>query len=545
MIKIVSVEEMRGIEKAADAGGLSYDQMMENAGRAVAQAIQDRVHDLAGKRVAILVGPGNNGGDGLVAGHYLAQASAQVAAYLVKPRPADDRNLVRIRESGALVALASEDQRSRVLKNLAASSDVLIDAVLGTGFHLPLSGAPKEVLEEVKAAMDKRPRPAFIAAVDCPSGVDCDSGDRADEVLTANLTVTLAAAKRGLLIFPAAGAVGELVVADIGIPAGQKELSSVDVDMATPSQVRPWLPVRAKDAHKGTFGRAIVVGGSVNYPGSVALAAEAAYRVGAGLVTLAAPSSLQAALAGLLPEATWILLPSEMGAIAVDAAGIVREEMANAQAMLIGPGFGLDPSTEAFVARLLGLEAAPHAGIGFVHERGVPPSESDVAPASVWDADGLKLLARLPEWWRALPKETVLTPHPGEMAVMTGEDKQAIQKDRVGCAQHWSKTWGQVVVLKGAHTVVAAADGRTTVLPFATAALARAGTGDVLAGAIVGLRAQGVGAYESAVLGGFLHGRAGELAAETLGTTASVLAGDVVEALAMAIAELEALPAGS
>ncbi len=234
-----------------------------------------------------------------------------------------------------------------------------------------------------------------------------------------------------------------------------------------------------------------------------------------------------------------------MGAIAVDAAGIVREEMANAQAMLIGPGFGLDPSTEAFVARLLGLEAAPHAGIGFVHERGVPPSESDVAPASVWDADGLKLLARLPEWWRALPKETVLTPHPGEMAVMTGEDKQAIQKDRVGCAQHWSKTWGQVVVLKGAHTVVAAADGRTTVLPFATAALARAGTGDVLAGAIVGLRAQGVGAYESAVLGGFLHGRAGELAAETLGTTASVLAGDVVEALAMAIAELEALPAGS
>lgn len=544
MTKIVSVEEMRAIEKAADASGLSYDEMMENAGRAVAQAIQDRVRDLTGKRVAILVGPGNNGGDGLVAGHYLAQAGAQVAAYLVKPRPDDDHNLARMRESGALVALASEDHRSRVLKNLAASSEVLIDAVLGTGFRLPLTGAAKEVLEEAKAAIEKRSRPPFVAAVDCPSGVDCDSGEHAEQALTADMTVTLAAVKRGLLTFPAAGDVGELVVADIGIPVDQKELKGVDVDMATPSEVRKWLPARPKDAHKGTFGRAIVVGGSVNYPGSVALAAEAAYRVGAGLVTLAAPSSLQAALAGLLPEATWILLPSEMGAIDVDAAAIVRAEMANAQAMLIGPGFGLDDTTEAFVAKLLGREAAPHAGIGFVHERGAQPAEGEVAPASVWDADGLKLLAKLPEWWRSLPRETILTPHPGEMAVLTGEDKDAIQKDRIGRGQHWAKTWGHVVVLKGAHTVVAAPDGRTAVLPFATAALARAGTGDVLAGAITGLRAQGVRAYESAVLGGFLHGRAGELAAEALGTTASVLAGDVVDALPLAIAEMEALPAG-
>jgi hydroxyethylthiazole kinase-like uncharacterized protein yjeF len=537
--KIVTVEQMKAIEKAADSSGLSYDQMMENAGRAVAEAVRRRQPALTGKRVVVLVGSGNNGGDGLVAADQLAESGAQIAAYLVKARAEADPHLARVRGRGALIAVAADDQRARVLHNALGSADVVIDAVLGTGIKLPLEGAAKRVLGTAKKVLSGRQSRPLIVAVDCPSGLDCDTGELAEEALTADLTVTLAAAKPGHFRMPGAAAVGELSVADIGIPADQKELSAITLEVASTDELRSWLPERPVDAHKGTFGRVIVVAGSINFPGAAMLAGLGAYRIGSGLVTLATASSLQALIAPRLPEATWILLPHELGAISADAADVLRGELPKADAFLFGPGFGQDPTTAAFLdALLLGRQEIHRPRIGFVHDEEPSATGSPLLPPCVVDADGLKLLASLPDWPTRLPPESILTPHPGEMAVLTGEKIGAIQSDRIGTASRWAAAWGHVVVLKGAYTVVAEPGGRTSVIPIATPALARAGTGDVLAGAIVGLRGQGLDPYRSAVLGAYLHGRAGQVSALNVGSPASVLAGDVADALPTAIAGL-------
>jgi len=538
--KIASVAEMRRIEVASDAGGWTYAQMMERAGAAVAEAILRRVEAPTGMRIVVLAGTGNNGGDGLVAGRILAEAGAQVSVYLVNARPGDDPHVAALKKSGNLVAVAEEDHRQRVLKNLLSTAEVVIDAVYGTGLELPLRGAGKELLKACGAALQERTARPLIVAVDCPSGLDCDSGALADETLRADVTVTLAAAKPGLLRFPGAERVGDLEVADIGINPSLQELQRLQVELVTESMAAGWLPARPRDSHKGTFGKALVVAGSTSYPGAAGLAAEAAYRVGAGLVTLAVPTPIQAFLVPLLPEATWIVLPHELGMLCGDAAAVLRRELHGSTAMLLGPGFGLEDATADFLSRLFDAEERiQRGGIGFLHTGGQEEEAHAGMPRAVVDADALKLMAKLPEWPRALPAFTILTPHPGEMAALTGLTIEAIQADRIGCARSWAKTWGHVVVLKGAFSIVAHPDGRVRVLPFATAALARAGTGDVLAGAIVGLVAQGLQAFDAASLGAYLHGRAGELAAQELGSTASVLAGDVGEALILAMAELQ------
>jgi hydroxyethylthiazole kinase-like uncharacterized protein yjeF len=543
--KIVNVAQMKAIEAAADEAGVSYAMMMDAAGNAVAENILARVGCAGDHKVVILCGPGNNGGDGLVAAHRLAETGANVAVYSTRPLDEADIKVKRLREKGLLLVDAQNDQRWRVLKNLIHGATVLVDAVLGTGARLPVGGAPGDLLRQARRLLEERSsEPPLKVAVDVPSGLDCDTGALDPAAIPADLTVTFAAAKRGQFIFPGAGAVGELAVADIGIDAALPELASVNLVLASSEAVRAMLPARPRDAHKGTFGRVLVVAGSVNYTGAAHLAGSAAYRVGAGLVTLAVPAVLHAMLAGQLPEATWLLLPHEMGVIAGSAAPMVRAEFGRTQALLVGPGFGLEKETGRFVRELLGAQApveARRAPIGFqapsTATPGPGPAEANMPPL-VMDADGLKLLAQVDDWPRRLPRTAVLTPHPGEMAVLTGLSKDAIQADRVGVAQKYAAEWGHVVVLKGAFTIVAAPDGRATLLPFATPALARAGTGDVLAGAIAGLLAQGLEPYEAAVAGGYLHGLAGVLAAQALGSTAAVLAGDVLEGLIEAMASL-------
>ncbi len=539
MAKIVSVEQMRTIEKAVDESGHTYEDMMALAGRAVADEIRKRMEPMNGRRVVILAGSGDNGGDGLVAGYHLAEEGAQVSVYLSKARAEDDPNLARLKERGILVAEAEQDQRWRVLGNMLSTADIVVDSVLGTGLSLPLRGAAKELLDTARKALRAREVRPFVVAVDCPSGLDCDSGEIAPEALSADLTVTLAAAKPGLLRFPGAEQVGEIVVGDIGVPERQPELAEVELGLATAEMVRPWLPPRPRNSHKGTFGRAVVVGGSVTLPGAAALAGEGAYRVGAGLVTLAVPSSVQGLLAPQLAEATWILLPHEIGLLNEDAVDVLMEKLEGVDAVLIGPGLGQDKPTRRFMGRLLGLEVTANRGkLGFVaKEEEVTPAEVNLPPA-VLDADALKLLKDIPDWNERLPGGSVLTPHPGEMAILSGEDKDEIQNNRVDVARQYAERWGHVLVLKGAFTVVAGPEGRAVVLPFANSALATAGTGDVLAGAIVGLRAQGVAPFEAAVLGCYLHARAGEIAAFGLGSEAAVVAGDVPHALAEAIHDL-------
>ncbi len=565
MVKVVTVEQMRAIEKATDAAGVSYDEMMQRAGRAVAEVVKQILgEESAGKRVAVLVGPGNNGGDGLVAARILRQETqAEVGCYLLKPRAEDDKVFVAARDAGVFIAVAADDQRWRVLKNLVGAADVVIDALLGTGARLPITGDMEKLLKNAATALERlpfgsaepqvpilwpaapappTPRRPMIVAVDCPSGLDCDTGALDPLTIPADFTVTFAAVKRGQLAFPGAAAVGELIVADIGTPPDLPELTAIPVEMATGHGVGGLLPPRPRDAHKGTFGRVVVLAGSVNYTGAAVLAAEAAYRVGAGLVTLAVPEAIQPVLAAHLREATWLLLPHDMGVLNADALEVLHEEVGEYDALLLGPGLGRAEPVAEFVRGFFeGPEQAKKGSIGFVAPARAEGSASrlEVRSPLVVDADGLNLLAEIERWWELLPEGTILTPHPGEMARLSGLDRQAIQADRLGVAAQKAGEWGCVVVLKGAFTVVADPGGRVVVVPFATDALATAGTGDVLAGCIAGLLAQHVPPFEAAVAGAYLHGLAGRLAAERI-TSRAVVAGDVLAALPAAFARLEA-----
>ena len=540
-MKLVTVSQMKAIEKEADASGLTYDQMMENAGRGLEEVIQDLGIEEEDREAFGLVGAGNNGGDTLVALALLAADGWQTRAYLIKRK--EDALVQRLKDAGGEVMQADEDENFESLIEFIQTASIVLDGVLGTGIKLPLKEDVADILDHALASIEAAEVPAFVIAVDCPSGVDCDSGEAADECIPADLTVTMAAVKQGLLKLPAYELVGELQVVDIGLPPDLKSWNALQTEVAEEEMVAAVLPERPLDSHKGTFGTALIVAGSVNYTGAALLSGQAAYRVGAGLVTLAVPTPLHAALSGQFPEATWILLPHEMGVVSAGAADVLSRNLERATAMLIGPGLGMENTTREFIENLLTGKSAPKKGaghIGFVHEEGEKKEEkSEKLPPMVFDADGLKLLASIKNWHKLLPEHTVLTPHPGEMSVLTGLATEEIQQDRIGIASRFAKEWDHVVVLKGAFTLIASPDGRVTMIPVASPALARAGTGDVLAGLIVGLRAQGLDAFDAAVAGAWIHAQAGLYAADDLGTTASVLASDLLNSIPDVLSDLE------
>lgn len=507
MYKYLSVAQMVAVEKAADASGISYARMMENAGKNLADVVFVAYSQIEERSILGLVGKGNNGGDTLVALADLAQRGWRTAAYLLGGRETGDPLVTRLQQAGGELVKGDDDSGYQQLKFLVGQHSVLLDGLLGTGIHLPLRPPVPAALQAVRQAMQEAARPPAVVAVDCPSGVDCDSGEAAAETLHAELTVCMAAVKKGLLAFPAFNYVGHLEMVGIGLPDDFPALVQIERFMADRDYMHAHLPRRPLDAHKGTFGTALIVAGSLNYSGAVLLSGQAAYRCGTGLVTLASPAPLHAALAGVIPEATWLLLPHHEGAVSEEAAPQLLNNLGRATAMLVGPGFGLAETSGRFISRLLAA-------------KGLPPL--------VFDADGLKLLAAIPEWYQQLPPMSILTPHPGEMAVLTGLSTAEIQAARVETAERYARQWGQVVVLKGAFTVVASPDGQTAVIPVASPALSSAGSGDVLAGLTVGLRAQGLDAFPAAVTAAWLHAQAGLAAARRLGGTAGVLAGDLV-----------------
>ncbi len=537
-IKVFTVAEMVAAEKAADAAGHSYARMMELAGSRVAEAVLER-YEVAGRQVLVLVGPGNNGGDGLVAGRHLAEAGASVAFYLFKPRDAAaDENMANVEAMGLEVLAAEYDQRFRVLRHRLRVTDIVIDALLGTGVSRPIDGSLAALMEQVMAGLiERRSRPTaepglisvaemppmddeaspraartrpVVVAVDCPSGLNCDTGELDPLTMTADHTITFAGPKRGHFRFPGAAACGELIVADIGIDSGLPAVVAAPVELATSRLAHRLLPERPIDGHKGTFGTALIAAGSIRYWGAPALAARGALRSGVGLVTLAVPQRLRPALAGQFPEATYPAV-TDTDVLGVSTANLLLASLESYQAILVGPGLG---DAGSFLAALLDGLRAPETGR---------------CPPLVVDADGLNLLAAMPEWSGKLPPNSILTPHPGEMARLVGRSLNAIRdEDRVELAREQAAEWGHVVVLKGAYTMIAAPDGRATLLPFANPVLAVGGSGDVLAGIIVGLMAQGMEPYPAAVLGGYLHGAVGQMASDFWGR-AGLLAGELAD----------------
>lgn len=552
---IVTTSQMQAVERAANAAGLSYEQMMENAGHAVAEAIASQF-DIAGVRMLVLVGPGNNGGDGLVAARYLAQMGAVVAVYVWKRQIEGDKNWALLGATGVEKILSSDHESQALLTHLLNESGVIVDALLGTGATRPIEGSLAELLDQTKAVVENRRRltegalvePArpvpndeigpVVVALDVPSGLNSDTGEVDPHTLPADLTVTLAAVKRGHILLPGPEVVGQLVVGDIGLGEAHYP-ADITIEMATSATVAALLPERPVSAHKGAFGTAMIVAGSMSYTGAAILAGQAALRSGVGMVAMAPPQLIHPILASRLAEAIYVPLPHTEGAIAPEASRLLYSRMAEADALLIGPGLTQSPPAIAFLKEFLSGKAstAPRA-VGFRRGGVETPSEAtNSLPPLVLDADALNILAGLEEWWRLLPPACILTPHPGEMARLTKSTVAEVQARRLEVAAEMAVQWGQVVLLKGAYTIVAAPDSRMMVLPFANPALAKAGSGDVLAGTIVGLRAQGVEAFEAAVAGAYLHGLAGELARESLSATA-VIAGDLVSFLPQAIRQI-------
>ncbi len=517
-MKVVTAEQMREIDRRAASIGLTTETLMENAGRAVAEATRKYIGNVIGRHILVLVGPGNNGGDGLVASRYLDDWGAEVNIYLCSQRSTADKNLASAKERGISIIQVDRDEGFSDLDKSLSSSEVVIDAVFGTGKSRRVEGVFKQVLTRVAAAKQSNPK-LIVIAVDLPSGLDSDTGAVDPSCPHADVTVTLGYPKFGLFNFPGAERAGEVIVADIGIPPSLAD--NITTELITEEWVRSALPKRPLDANKGSFGRVLVVAGSINYIGAAYLACMGAARVGAGLVTLSTASSLQPVLAAKLTEVTYAPLPeAEAGVIAAGATSVLKRWLPDYEVLLMGCGLGQKAPVAEFVKSTL-----------FDLPQGSPR-------ALVLDADALNIVAQVPGWWQKLSQDAILTPHPGEMARLAGISVSEVQRQRLQITGKAATEWRKVIVLKGAYTIVAAPDGRVKISQVANPGLASAGTGDVLSGVIAGLVAQGLSLFEAAACGVYLHGQAAEKVKQELGN-AGMLASDLLPLLPKVITEVK------
>src|SRR5438067_497902 len=497
MEKIVTAAQMRHAEELTEKAGTSTAQLMQNAGAAAARVIAEALARGGPEaRVLVLCGPGNNGGDGLVAAERLSERGYAVAAYTFRRQePVPSRPLV----------IRHEDDTDLVaLRRMVEGSTVIVDALLGTGRLRPIAGPLAAIFDAVRNATP----PRVVVALDVPSGVDADTGAADPHTLPATITITLGFLKRGLL-GRGAELAGHVVTVDIGM--APEAAMDVPLWRVAEEDVRARIPARPRDVNKYSAGAVLVVAGSRRFTGAPQLAALGAARAGAGLVTLATGASTHPILAAHLLEPTFLVLKDDEHGVLDPASAVaeIRQAAPRYRALLVGPGLARVENT----VRLLEL---------LVCEDGLPQG----LPV-VLDAEGLTSLARIDRWPERKRYPLVLTPHSGEMARLCGGEGQEIEAQRFDVAPEKAREWGVVVVLKGNPTVTAGPDGSAAVNSTGGPNLASGGTGDVLGGIIAALIAQGATPFDAAVAGVYLHGRAGDDLAERYGDRGT-LAGDLV-----------------
>lgn len=485
--------------------------LMERAGGGVADFIQHRFSPLRGKTATILCGKGNNGGDGFVVARLLRQRHAKVTVLLLAPGGDLSRDAAMMYRRWLRVAGKSSTRQFRSSEQagaMLASSDFIVDALLGTGLSTEVTGVYRDAIR----LMNSAGRP--VIAVDMPSGIHADNGALLGEAVRATATITLGLPKLGLYLGAGIDHAGTIQVVDIGIPPAYVEAVNSRAIVVTNELVAKTLPARPASAHKGTFGHAGIIAGSVGKTGAAVLAARAALRIGAGLVTVGTPSSVNDVLEAKLLEAMTVSLP-ETKARTLARSGLDRvlAFMQTRTALAIGPGLSTHPETVELVQSLMKHLDRP----------------------SVLDADALNALASRASLLTECKIPPILTPHPGEMARLEVDaTSQSVNADRLGTARRFARERGVFVVLKGARTVIARPDGLLAICPTGNPGMATAGTGDVLTGMIVGLLAQAVPAWEAACAATYLHGLAGDLAAQQLGQ-AGMLAGDLIDHIPYAL----------
>lgn len=487
-MKLAFAEQMRALDnKAQTEFGLPGDLLMERAAWAGVQAVRAVLGSMAGKRVTVCCGKGNNGGDGLALARQLQAEGAEVAVLLAFP-PQVHQGLARINleraEKFGVPILTWNDEANTYLE----WAELIVDALLGTGTR----GAPQDPVQGLINAINNQVKP--VVALDLPSGIDADTGAVSGVAVRATRTVSFGLAQPGLYSYPGATFAGEVVVDGIGFPRALLEDSALRVEALSDVLAKTMVPARTATAHKGTTGHLLVIGGALGMTGAPVLTALAALRSGCGLVTVGLREP------GLLPEK-----PLEVMTVVWPE---VLARPGRYKAMVFGPGLSTADDGRDLLWHLLRTAQCP----------------------LIIDADGLNLLGENPEFLAELAQPAVLTPHPGEMARLTGLSIEAIQQDRIGVATRYAGQWRATVVLKGARTIIAMPDGRIYINLTGNPGMATAGMGDALAGVIGGLTVQGMPAGDAAVLGAYLHGLAGDLVCHKqgpVGMMASDLLGEL------------------
>lgn len=515
LMPIVSPAQMRAIDENASAiNGIPSLDLMENAGLAIASFVRDRLSgpSFGCRRVSVVCGPGNNGGDGFVVARHLAEWGATVSVSLIGRRDAlrsDARaNYERLGKLGIRPA------EIHSVEDIAAfdNTDTIVDAMYGTGFRGEIAGLDARMIEVMNTSG------VDIVSVDIPSGVNGETGQIATSAVKCSYALALGFAKKGHFLWPGRGHIGQLVVVDIGIPRDTYVDALVRLREISAEFVKAALPPRRPDGHKGTFGRALIVGGSAGMSGSVVLACRAAMKTGVGLTFAAVPESLVDVVDGGSIETVVRHLPEVRArrAIALRALGEVEAACKSCDAIAVGPGMGRHHESQELVRRLVARRTLP----------------------MVVDADGLRAIAAKPtnETVRC-EVPLVLTPHAGEMAGLLNKDIAEIISDRESAAVECARRFQCIAVMKGAPTFVAEPSGDVYLNPTGNSGMATGGSGDVLTGVIVSLLAQGFDPMNAALCGVYLHGLAGDIGTHEFGER-SLIASDIVSGLACAIKSL-------
>ena len=511
-MQVATASEMRHIDqRTIELYHVPGIVLMENAGLQLLRFMQTRMSVLERCHVTIVTGRGNNGGDGFILARHLWHLGVKTRIVLLaaggRLRGDARRAYEMARAYGVPMVNCTTLQAWRRVSSTLRDTDVVVDALLGTGLNKPPTGLYAEAIETLNTL--QKP----IVAVDIPSGLSADDGHIPGVYVQATYTVTFALPKRGLLLYPAASAVGELHVVDIGIPSQAIEAEGIQVALLGKNDIRSMLPHRRLDAHKGSHGHLLVVAGSLGKSGAGILASQAALRAGAGLVTWALPTCLAPAVASRLTEVmTLPVAESATGGFAAAAVSALCQFLPRASALVLGPGLGTQPETVACVHTLLRQVRVP----------------------VVIDADGLNCLVNRLDVLQHCAGPVIVTPHPGEMARLLGTDTATVQEQRLDIARDFAQRYNVYVVLKGAYTVIYAPDGRRWLNPTGNPAMATAGTGDVLAGVIGALLCQGLEPLHAAQCGVYVHGLAGDHVRDRLGYH-GLIASDVLEELPYAI----------
>ncbi len=514
-MKLANAKQMRKLDETAiNDYGIPGIVLMENAGVGTVQAINETYGPFEDHTVIIIVGPGNNGGDGLViARHILQQGGFPIVFLLVSPEKIKGdaaTNLQIVQNLDIPIYPLTDSEQLGGLQDYLAGCDMVIDAIFGTGLKRPVSGHYATAISMVNQAL------VPVVSADIPSGLDSDTGLPLGTCIGANLTITYGLAKQGLFVGAGPEVCGQLGIVDIGIPPAAVIEAGLKTEVLGESSIACWLPERTSYSHKGNSGHLLALAGSSGKTGAALLCGRSALRAGAGLVTLCVPQDLNHIFEAALAEVMTHPLPaSDNGYATIADYEEISKALTGKQALVVGPGLGQEETTGQLVVQLY-------------REAEIPV---------VIDADGLNLLAgNMPSEKPAGPR--ILTPHPGEMSRLTGKTTTEIQSTRLQTARDFATSHKVIVVLKGANTIIAGPDKRVAINPTGNPILAAGGTGDVLTGFIGAFLAQGLPPWEATCMAVFLHGLAADTLADEENIQAGMLASELADILPAVISEI-------